>query len=231
MTKKDRQTQIFTGPVTFKSDVDFEGTATGLEIGFDSDVDFQGAVDFEGDVTATGSSFGGGAVTPNTGGAVATTFDRLKATRHVRLTLTAATLSIDEGDDYGSLKLCDLADTNIMLMALEADLELVKGEVSNGLEAATDVTVAAGTAAASNSTLSGAMVDVLTGIALTASDASPAYQIHSHADASLTYPIKLGDSATLALYLNAAASITATDALTITGTVDLYFVDVGNVTS
>jgi len=209
MTQKNRQEQVFTGPV------ELSGDAATLTIG-------------DGNLIA-GSSAAGSTVTPNTN--VATTFDRVRMPRHVRLTLSGFTVSVAEADDYGGTKLCDLPDENLVLLAVEADLELVKGEVTNGLEAATDVTVAIGTAVASNSTLSGAMVDVITGIALTATDASPAFQIHSSADGTLSYPILLADGASAALYLNAAASITADDALTVSGTIDLFFVDVGNVTS
>lgn len=186
------------------------------------------ATHFAGPVTMSGDDAGG---TPAPGTGVAIASDRIRPVRHVRLELSGFILSIAADDDFGGTKLCDLPDSNITLLAVELDLELVKGGVVNGLVAATDVTVAVGTAVASNSTLSGAMVDVLTGIALTAADLSPALQIHSHADGTLDYPIELADAATLALFLNAAAAITADDALTISGTVDLYYLDVGNVTS
>lgn len=190
---------------------------------------FSGAVEMTSDVVVKEGNSAGGALTPGTG--VAATFDRLRATRHVRLTLTGFVVDITAALDYGGTKIVDLPDSNLVLLGIEADLEMVKGEVTNGLEAATDITVAIGTAVASNATLSAAMEDVMDAIAYTASDASPAHQIHSHADAALSYPILLSDAAALALFFNLAATITADDALTISGTIDLYFVDVGNVTS
>lgn len=192
----------------------------------------QGGAVLDGEIQApAGSSAGGGAVTANAAGGVTALFDRMRAVRHVRLVLADVSIAVLAANDYGGVKLCDIADTNIMLLAIEANLELVKGLTENGIVGTTDVTVAVGTAVASNATLSGAMVNVLTGIALTATDETPAYQIHSQADATLNYPIELADAATLALYLNVAASITANDTITASGTVDLYFVDIGNTTS
>jgi hypothetical protein len=181
------------------------------------------------DEIVPGAANSGAAPAPAAG--VSTLFDRARFVRHTRLTIEGATLSIAAADDFGSLLLATLPDSNLMLLAVELDLELVKGEEVGGLVAATDVGVAVGTAAASNATLSGAMIDVLDQVDLTASDASPALQVHSQADATLTYPIQIADGASSELYLNAAASITADDALTVTGTVDLYWVDLGNVTS
>jgi len=184
---------------------------------------------FAGPTSLTNTENVGSAITPGTG--VTAQDQPTSMIRHIQLTLAAFSVAITAANDYGGTKLLDLPDSNLVLLGAEADLEMVKGEVTNGLEDTTDVTVAMGTAVASNATLSGAMVDVLTGIAYTATDASPAHQIHSHADASLTYPILLSDSATLAVFFNASALITASDALTISGTVDLYFLDVGNITS
>lgn len=180
-------------------------------------------------VPIRGGALAGGAIEPNTG--VAVTSDQMRAVRRVRLTLTNVVVSVTAANDYGGTKIADLPDTNLLLLATEVDLELVKGGVTNGIVAATDVNVAIGTAVASNATLSGAMVDVMSITALTATDASPAYQAHSQADGTLSYPIELADSATLALYLNVAASITADDTITASGTIDLVLIDIGNQTS
>lgn len=176
-----------------------------------------------------GGSIAGGAVTPATD--VALGFDQLRGVRHVRLSLTDVEVTVAAADDYGGTKLADLPDSNLMLLAVEVNLELTKGLATNGIVGTTDVTVGLGTAVASNATLSGAMVNVLSGAALTATDETPAYAAHSQADGTLSYPVQLADSATLALYLNVAAAITADDSITATGTVDLFFVDTGNVTS
>lgn len=158
------------------------------------------------------------------------------AVQRATLKLTGQSLSIAEADDYGSLKLCDLPDRNIHLLAVEADLSLVKGGVSNGLEAAVDVNVAIGSAAATaqDLTATAAENDKIESTALTDNALTVTLQAHSQAQSGDgAMPQQLGDSATAGLWLNASvtAGITADDALTVTGEVDLYFVDLGNRTS
>jgi len=172
---------------------------------------------------------GGGAVTAGTG--VSATIDQLRMPRFLRLTLASFAIAIAEADDFGGTKLLDLPDSNLLLLGAEINLELTKGGEVGGLVAATDITVGVGTAVASNSTLSSTMVDIFTGVALTATDLTPALAIHSQEDATVAYPHEIADGAASALYLNLAAAITADDVLTADGTIDLYFVDIGNATS
>jgi hypothetical protein len=177
-----------------------------------------------------GSAFGGKVLTPATG--VQAVVEDLRAVRHTRLLVTALEVDVDEADDFGSAKLVDLPDTNMLLLGMELNLELTKGGVTNGLVAATDLLVGIGTAATASSDLSGGSEDnVLTGISLTASDASPALAFHSNDEATVTWPKKLADGASNSLYLNVGASITASDTLTVDGYIDLYWVDLGNTTS
>jgi len=168
-------------------------------------------------------------VTVNTGVTAST---KQKAfVNHTQLTLASFLISVAEADDFGGTKIVDLADSNMLLLGVELNLELTKGLETGGIIGTTDVTMAVGTAIASNATLSGAMIDVLTGTALTATDETPALVVHSNDDGTLTYPLRLADSATLALFLNAAASITTDDTILADGTIDLYWIDVGNVAS
>ena len=154
----------------------------------------------------------------------------------VTIKLDGATLSIDEGDDFGSLKLCDLPDLNLQLFSVEADLTLVKGGVSNGLEAAVDVNVAIGSAAATaqDLTATAAENDKIESTALTDNSLTVSLAAHSlgqSGDGAM--PQQIGDGASNALWLNASvtAGITASDALTVTGTVTLILFSLGNVTS
>jgi hypothetical protein len=152
--------------------------------------------------------------------------DKVLLPRRLRLTLTAFSISIDEADDYGGTKLMTFSDRNVMILGCEVDLELTKGGVTNGLEAATDINVAVGSAIASNSTLSSTMIDIVDTVALTASDLTPALAAHSNDN---TTPVSfIADSATAGLYLNLAAAITASDTLLATGTIDVYYIDLGN---
>ena len=148
-----------------------------------------------------------------------------------KLRLEDVALAIDEGDDYGSVKLCDLPDSNLHLLGVELDLTVVKGGVTNGLVAATDLDMAVGTAAASNSTLATTMIDVVEKQDLNDDALSVDLKVHTLGQATATMPKQIADGATSALYLNAAAAITASDALSISGEVYLYLIDLGNYTS
>jgi hypothetical protein len=171
----------------------------------------------------------GEALTPNT--LVTLTSDRERKVRHARLTLAELSVAITAALDYGGTKICDLPDKNIMILACECDLVLTKGGVTNGLEAATDINTSIGSAVASNATLSGAMVDVIDIVANTDASLTHDMDAHSQANTPANMPLEVADSATSALYLNLAATITADDAMTASGTIDLYYLDLGNVTS
>ncbi|RLE20449.1 MAG: hypothetical protein DRJ50_10720 [Actinobacteria bacterium] len=191
-------------------------------------VSFNGNVDFNGNF---GGASAGGAITPGTG--VSETFDRMRAVRHVRLTLSGFVIAVDEADDFGGTKLLDLPDSNLLLLMGEVDLAMVKGGLTNGLISTVDLDVGIGTAVASASTLATTMIDVFEKTDLDADALSLLYAVDTQAQSTAATPLKLADSATLALYLNVGlpVGITVSDTVTVSGTVDLYFVDLGNVNS
>ncbi|KKK82801.1 hypothetical protein LCGC14_2799780, partial [marine sediment metagenome] len=153
------------------------------------------------------------------------------AVRKAVIRLTSVVLTHTEALDYSSVKIANMPDSNILYLGLEVDLECVKGNTTNGLVAATDITLALGTLAASNATLSTTMQDLIELDALTASDLTPAWQAHSQDQSTIPMPYRRGDTATQEIYLNLAASTTADDTLTCTGTVTVFYIDLGNVTS
>ncbi len=167
-------------------------------------------------------------VVPNT---LVTADDQVHTIRRVRLTLTELSVAIAEADDYGGTKICDLPDKNLMILGAECNLVLTKGGATNGLEAATDINTAIGTAVASNATLSAAMVNVIDIVANTASSLTHDMEAHSSANSPVNMPLEVVSGAAIALYLNLAAAITADDAMTASGTIDVYYSDLGNVTS
>lgn len=234
---KETQRVLFTdglevdGDTTLDGDLEVNGTMQ-----LDGGVEVNGATTFTGGTTleaaqtpASGDSpVSGAPVVPNT--LVAITSQSERAVRQVRLTLSELSVAIAEADDYGGTKICDLPDKNIMILGCECDLVLTKGGTTNGLEAGTDINTAIGTAVASNSTLSGAMVDVVDIVTNTDASLTHDMEAHSQANTPANMPLEVGDGAT-ALYLNLAAAITADDAMTASGTIDLYYIDLGNVTS
>lgn len=171
-----------------------------------------------------GSSGGGVAVSSVPESSIV--FDRIRYIRHLRVQISELLVDVLEADDFGGSKICDLPDSNILILGAEANLSLDKD--GTGILAATDLVVGIGSAVASNSTLSGTMIDVLTA-ALTA-DVDPAiFAAHTHdGTPALAF---IDDGAAAALFLNVAAAIVADGSVTASGTVDIFYIDTGNVTS
>jgi hypothetical protein len=149
----------------------------------------------------------------------------------VTLTLTALVLPVTAALDYAGVAFADLGDTNLMLLGCEADIVVTKGNESTGIEAAVDLDMAIGTATASATTLAGAMEDVLDKIDLDADTLDVDFDGHSQA--ATTMPLFLPDGAANQLFINCGlpVGITVDDTLTMSGTVTLYYIDLGNVTS
>ena len=220
---KHRDDQLFSGPVTFEREVAMRSSQT---VAGDQTVSGDLKVDGNQLPSATGNS-SGGALDVSAVTEAALTSDQVRYGRHARLTLTDLVIAVTAALDYGGEKICDLPDSNILILGAEVDLSLVKDGV--GIVDATDVTVGIGTAVASNATLSGAMIDVLTD-ALT-DDVDPAlFKQHTHdlGTPALTF---IDDGAAAALFLNAVATLSADGDPTVSGTVDIYYIDTGNVTS
>ncbi len=166
----------------------------------------------------------------NTKGTGVTLKEEALVPRKLTLTLSSFLISITAALDYAGTKLMGFSDANIMVLGCEVDLELTKGGTTNGLVAATDLNVAVGSAIASNSTLSAAMIDIVDTQALTDSDLTPALEAHSNDNSSAGASF-IGDSATAGLWLNLAATITADDTLLADGTITVYYIDLGNLAS
>ena len=155
---------------------------------------------------------------------------QLLTAQKATLNLAATSISITAALDYGSLELMVWPDRNIHILGMEVDLELVKGNLATGIIATTDLDVAVGSVAASNVALTGTMVDYLELTLLAATDLSPALQVNVLGQSTATFPKQLGDSATNKLFLNIAPStaVTVDDTVTASGTIDLYYIDMGN---
>lgn len=153
--------------------------------------------------------------------------------KKMRLKLTAETLSVLAANDYGSLELVTLQDSNLHILGIETDLTLVKGGVTNGLIATVDLDVGIGSAAASAQTLAGTMIDYVEKQDLDDDSLTVNMDVHTVGQATATYPKQVADGTANKLFLNVGvpAGITADDALTVTGTIDIYVIDIGNQTS
>lgn len=146
------------------------------------------------------------------------------------LKLSGQVVSITAALDYGSVQLLTWPDRNLHILGMEVNLELTKGNLSTGIVAATDLDVGIGSAAASAQTLATTMIDYLEKQDLDASDLTPALQVNVLGQSTATFPKQLADSATNKMFLNIGlpTPVTVDDTVTAAGTIDFYFLDLGN---
>ena len=164
-------------------------------------------------------------------GDVGTSIDRqFHAVQRVRINLDAVVVSITAALDYGSAQLLDFSDRNIMMLGCETNVEMTKGGAVTGIVAATDLDVGLGSEPASAQTLATTMVNIIEQQNEDAADLTPAALYDSHAQATATPASVLPDSATCGVYWNIGipVPVTVDDTVTLSGTVDLVYIDLGN---
>ena len=149
----------------------------------------------------------------------------------VTLTLTALVMNIPAALDYGSVAFADLPDSNLLFLGCEADIVVTKGNASTGIEAAVDLDMAIGTVAASQVTLVSVLENILNLIGMDADTLTPDF--NGHSSTATTMPLLIQDGATNKLFINCGlpVGITVDDTLTMTGTVTIFYIELGNVTS
>ncbi len=149
----------------------------------------------------------------------------------VTLTLTALVMNITAVLDYGSVAFADLPDSNLLFLGCEADIVVTKGNASTGIEAAVDLDMAIGTVAASQVTLVSVLENILKKIDIDADTLTPDF--NGHSSEATTMPLLIQDGATNKLFINCGlpVGITVDDTLTMTGTVTIFYIELGNVTS
>ena len=152
------------------------------------------------------------------------------AVQRVRVTLTDVVVSITAALDYGSAQLLDFQDRNIMILGCETNVEMTKGGLSTGIVAATDLDVGLGSEPASAQTLATTMINIIEKQDEDAADLTPAALYDMHAQTTAAPATVLPDSATCGVYWNIGlpTPVTVDDTVTLTGTVDLTFIDLGN---
>jgi hypothetical protein len=165
------------------------------------------------------------------GAATVAVGDNVHTVRRARLTLTNFSIAVTQALDYGGSKLVDLPDRNMLLLGVEVDCTVVKQGNTNGIVAATDLDMAVGTATASNATLASAMINVIEKVDIDTDALSVAFEAHSNDNATSTFPLRVADGASTALFMNISCAITADSSVTVSGTIDIYYVDLGNLYS
>ena len=167
-------------------------------------------------------------MTPNAN--VAETFHFTKALQHVRLTLTGLSVFVDQANDYGGTKLASFEDNNILLVGAEVNLVMTKGGAANGIISTTDVDVAGGSAVATNATLSNTMINILPVQHSTADVLVDTIAAHSLVATPVLAGIVEGSPAVF-LNVSPVGGITASDTVTFSGTVDIFYFNLENVVS
>ena len=166
---------------------------------------------------------------PNLTAGVVIASSYFKATEKVTLSLTAVRVLITNALAYGGTLLAYLPNTNGVLIGARMNLTGLKDGVA--VTAATQPRVGVGTATASNATLSGTMDNILNGGNAAglqmAATLSAALSTTWNANATSTANINFTPSATTGVYLNATAAPATDGYVDFTGTIDLYYEDLG----
>ena len=158
------------------------------------------------------------AATPNTAAGVALA-KQARSYRVDKLTLTGVEIEIDEANDYGSVKLVDLPDSNILILGAIVDLVCtVDGTVITDPE---DIDYAIGTLALTSIDFSNSGEKDITPEADVA--AAGVMQLASSGTEANLFKAK----GTNAVYLNIQAAIATTAIQSFAGSIDLLYVDLG----
>lgn len=169
---------------------------------------------------------------PANAGQVMQVLNHATAVQRIRLTLTSVKVSIADADAYGGTLLGYMPDKNFIWLGGEANLTWVKDGA--GILTSENPKVAIGQAIATNATLSSTMSDLInggsTGGSSIGTGLTGSVVMHSNDNATPAL-VFLDDAATLGIFLNSSVNPTGDGTILYSGTVDLYFIDLGNITS
>lgn len=126
------------------------------------------------------------------------------------------TITVTQALDYGSVKLCDLPTGTTLILGARANV--VASGTGTGFDVA-NVDVAVGTAAASNATLSGTMVNVLSKL-----DATAVTGVTQGANSAALEV----EGTTPDLFLNVAVALTGDGNVRLVGTIEVTYLDLGD---
>lgn len=193
-----------------------------------NDVTVDGVATFRGNLIPA-SANSGSDVTPNTN--VEATFSRARQVRHTRLTLSSFAIAVTDANDFGGTKLVDLPDSNLIILGAEADLVFTKDGTGFITTTDLDASIGTATATATDLTATAAESNVINKVDMNADALAVDMEAHSN-DNSATI-LGVADGASNALYLNVAGTTETSEdgSVLVSGTVDLYWIDTGNVAS
>ena len=137
--------------------------------------------------------------------------------RRALFRLENVALAVTAAQDFGSVKLADLPDGNLLVLGCVVDLTFVG---AGGVDTPANVDVGVGTAAASNATLASTMINVCPKIDSTSGSVVKG--------ASGTSQLAVLAASSTDLFLNVGVAISSDGSLTISGTVELTYLDLGS---
>jgi hypothetical protein len=156
-----------------------------------------------------------------------TVTDNLLAVRRCRVRLTNFSIAVLQANDYGGAKILDLPFRNMLLLGMEVDCVVTKQGNTNGIVAGTTINMAVGSAAAAATPLATTAIDTIEAVAISTNALVVDFERHSNDQSTATFPRRIADSASAALFMNISATITADSSVSVTGTVDIFYVDLG----
>lgn len=177
---------------------------------------FRGPVAIDGAIVDHGD-----AVTPNLAAGVKVE-NLARPVRLARLTLTNVAISITAAQDFGSIKLLDFPAGTVIVFGVNLDLvATVDGTV---LTDVTAIDYAVGTVALATTDFSGAGEDNL----VAENDVAALGVMNARTTAALALPLTL-NAGNNDVYLNAQAAVASgTGVVTLNGTVDVFYMDIGS---
>ena len=138
--------------------------------------------------------------------------------------LSPFTVPILAVNNYGSLKVADLPATNLLILSAGV---IGSGFKNTGIASAASVQWGFGTAPATNATLTGDMINILSRTQSTSTD-FPLIKGHSNENSTPGMMLFLPESAT-EIFMNVAVAATSDSSLDMSGTLNLWYFDLGNV--
>lgn len=141
--------------------------------------------------------------------------------RRATLKLTNFAVAVTAANDYGGTKLADLPNGNVLVLGAVVNLTFT----STGIDTTpANVDVAVGTVVASNATLSGTMLNIVPKIDATAGSVV-------RGAATSTEAAKVFATSSSGIFLNVAAATTVDGSLSFSGTVEFFYLDLGDQTT
>ena len=168
------------------------------------------------------------ALYPAGNGLVEETKNYAEGIQHIQLTLTSVKVAVADSDAFGGTRLAYLPNRNYIFLGGKMNLTWTKD--GTGIVTSENPKAALGTAIATNATLSSTMINLINGGSGGTSlgtGLTGTLQLQSNDNVTAIPYVGVADSATSGLFLNVGVNPTGDGSVTFSGTIDLWYVDLG----